>query len=291
LPVTPDTRFRIGTASTVLTSAAAGVLLEQGKLTLDEEIQKYVPRFPKKRQPVTLGQLMADAAGVGSDSGDDGPLFRERCEQPAEALPHFAQDALLFEPGTQYRHSKYGWILVSAAIEAAADEPFLRYMRERIFEPLGMDNTGAESATEENPEAVGEPAEDPPPFTLIRHLILEPLGIVDAAVRSETEPATIYSAGWGYRPLIGYGLHVMRLHNLSCYAGSMAYYSSPSDLVRFALALNGGKLLQRDTVRMLQTSAQLKSGRERPSSPSAGDGSVSIRASPPEADTRHSPAA
>jgi CubicO group peptidase (beta-lactamase class C family) len=62
--------------------------------------------------------------------------------------------------------------------------------------------------------------------------------------------------------VIGNGLHVMRLHNLSCYAGSMAFYSSPSDLVRFALALNGGKLLQRDTVRMLQTSARLKSGRE-----------------------------
>ena len=50
---------------------------------------------------------------------------------------------LLFEPGTQYRYSSYGWILVSAAVEAAADEPFFTFMRRQIFEPLGMDDTQA----------------------------------------------------------------------------------------------------------------------------------------------------
>ena len=52
--VTPDTRFRIGTASIVLTSAAAGLLLEKGKLKLDDEIQAYVPSFPGKPWPVTV---------------------------------------------------------------------------------------------------------------------------------------------------------------------------------------------------------------------------------------------
>ena len=176
MPVTPDTRFRIGTASTVLTSAAVGVLLEKGRLRLDDEIQTYVPQFPKKQWPVTLRQLMAHVGGVGTDGGDEGPLFRQRCERPVEALEHFAEDELLFEPGTQYRHSKYGWILVSAAVEAAAAQPFLAFMREQIFRPLGMDQTGAESATEENPERVGEPAEDPPFLTLIHQLILSRWG-------------------------------------------------------------------------------------------------------------------
>src|SRR5438128_525753 len=119
MPVTPDTRFRIGTASTVLTSAAAGVLLEKGRLRLDDEIQTYVPQFPKKQWPVTLRQLMANVGGTGTDGGEEGLLFPHRCERPEDAIPPFAQDALLFEPGTQYRHSKYGWILVSAAIESA----------------------------------------------------------------------------------------------------------------------------------------------------------------------------
>src|SRR6478735_6700293 len=53
VPVTPDTRFRIGTASTALTSAAVGLLLEKGRLKLDDEIQTYVPEFPDKQWPVT----------------------------------------------------------------------------------------------------------------------------------------------------------------------------------------------------------------------------------------------
>lgn len=261
-PVTPDTRFRIGTASTMLTSAAAGVLMEKGRLALDNEIQTYVPQFPKKQWSVTLRQLMAHVGGTGTDSGDEGPLFRQRCEQPVEALQHFAQDDLLFEPGTQYRHSKYGWILVSAAVEAAAGKPFLRFMEEQIFQPLGMDNTDAESATEENPERVGEPDEDPPFATFARQMILEPLGIGGTEARPATHPATVYFPGFGYDPLVRYGLHVMLPHNLSCYAGSMAFLSTPSDLVRFGLAINGGTLLQPATVRLLQTPQQLASGRE-----------------------------
>ena len=190
------------------------------------------------------------------------PLFRQRCERPVEALQRSAHGALLFEPGTQYRHSKYGWILVSAAVEAAADQPFLTFMRKQIFQPLGMDNTGAESATEENPERVGEPAEDAPFLTFIRQVILEPLGMGGTKVKPATDPATVYFPGFGYDPLVRYGLHVMPPHNLSCYAGSMAFLSAPSDLVRFGLAINGGTLLQPATVRLLQTSQQLTSGQE-----------------------------
>jgi CubicO group peptidase (beta-lactamase class C family) len=262
MPVTPDTRFRIGTASTVLTSAAAGVLLEKGRLKLDDEIQTWVPQFPKKQWPVTLRQLMAHVGGVGTDAGDEGPLSRQRCERPVEALEHFAEGELLFQPGTRYQHSKYGWILVSAAVEAAAAQPFLAFMREQIFRPLRMDQTGAESATEENPERVGEPAEDPPFLTLIHELILQPLGVSSAPERPATEPATAYAPGWGRDPQVRYGLHVEPPRNLSCYAGSMAFLSTPSDLVRFAMALHGGTLLQPATVQLLQTSHQLTSGQK-----------------------------
>jgi CubicO group peptidase (beta-lactamase class C family) len=264
VPVTPDTRFRIGTASTVLTSAAAGVLLERGRLKLEDEIQTYMPQFPKKQWPVTLRQLMADVAGAGTDDGDDGPVSSQRCEHPVEALPQFAGDTLLFEPGTQYRHSKYGWILVSAAVEAAGPQPFLRFMREQIFQPLHMDHTGAESATEENPDRLGEDAEDAPFITFIRDVILQPLigGRTTASMGKGSELATFYSPGFGRDPIFRYGVRVMRPRNLSCYAGSMAFFSTPSDLVRFGLAINSGTLLKPDTVRVLQASQRLRSGQE-----------------------------
>ncbi|HEX7780685.1 MAG TPA: serine hydrolase domain-containing protein, partial [Vicinamibacterales bacterium] len=80
-PVTPETRFRMGTASTALTSAAVGVLLEKGRVTLDEEMQAYLPQFPKKPWPVTLRQLMAQVSGVGIAEKDDWRLSSERCER------------------------------------------------------------------------------------------------------------------------------------------------------------------------------------------------------------------
>jgi serine beta-lactamase-like protein LACTB len=243
---------------------AAGVLLEKDRLKLDEEIQTSVPQFPKKQWPVTLRQLMGHVAGVRTHSGDEGPLFSQRCERPVDALQHFADRELLFEPGTQYRYSKYGWILVSAAVEAAADQPFLTFMREQIFQPLGMDDTGAESATEENPDHVGEPAEDAPFLTLFRQVILEPLGMGGTKAKSATgetpDRATFYFPRFGADPR--HGLHVMRPHNLSCYAGSMAFLSTSSNLVRFGLAINSGTLLQPATVQLLQTSQQLTSGQE-----------------------------
>ena len=128
--VTPATRFRIGTASIALTSAAVGLLLEDGRLKLDD----VVPAFPEQKRTVTLRQLMGHSAGVANDGGDEGPLFTRRCERPADALQFLSgyERELLFEPGTQYHYSSYGWIMVSAAVEAAADEPFFTFMRKQV---------------------------------------------------------------------------------------------------------------------------------------------------------------
>jgi len=221
-PVTPATRFRIGTASTVLTSAAAGLLLEDGRLKLDEPIQTYVPEFPAKREPVTLRQLMSHLAGLGSDGGDEGPLFEQHCERPVDAFPAFADRALLFPPGTRYRYSRYGWIAVSAAIEAAAKAPFLTFMRTHVFEPLGMQDTRADAAE-------GAPARATPYFP-----------------RYAAEPR--------------YGPEPMRDLDLSCYAGSSVFVSTPSDLVRFGLAIDRGTLLKPATVDVLRAPQRLASG-------------------------------
>ena len=64
MPVAPGMRFRIGHTSKALTSAAVGLLLEKGQLHLEDEIQTYVPEFPRKQWPVTLRQLMGHVAGI-----------------------------------------------------------------------------------------------------------------------------------------------------------------------------------------------------------------------------------
>lgn len=155
VPVDPRMRFRIGHVSKALTSAGVGLLRQQGRLHLDDEIQAYVPAFPVKKWPVTLRQLMGHVAGVrhyrDTEWGDKPSV---RCERASEGLSSFANDPLLFEPETEYRYSTYGWVLVSAAVEAAAHEPFFTFMRTQVFTPLGMADTEADNANEPMPNRV-----------------------------------------------------------------------------------------------------------------------------------------
>ena len=222
--VTPETRFRVGDASIALTSAAVGMLLEKNKLNLDVDIQRYVPSFPEKQWPVTLRELMGHLAGIRNDEGDEEPL-EVQCDHTVDGLQRFASAPLRFEPGTKYRYSSYGWILVSAAVEGAAGEPFFTFMRTRIFEPLGMTAT--------RPEAWKEAIPDRATFYFPRFA-------------GDTK----------------YGPEPAREGDQSCFAGAGGFLSTPSDLVRFGTAVRSGTLLQPATVDILQTSQRVPSGDE-----------------------------
>jgi serine beta-lactamase-like protein LACTB, mitochondrial len=224
VPVGPEMRFRIGGASMALTSAAVGLLVEKDRLNLENDIQRYVPTFPEKQWPVTVRELMGHLAGVRRDAGDEEPLS-EHCERTIDGLRRFAESPLQFEPGTRYKYSTYGWILVSAAVESAADEPLFTFMQTQIFKPLRMRDTTADSATDPIPDR-----------------------------------ATFYYPRFAGDPR--YGPESAREGDYSCFAGAGGFLSTPSDLVRFGLAINGGKLLHPATVKMLQTSQHLASGEE-----------------------------
>jgi CubicO group peptidase (beta-lactamase class C family) len=225
VPVAPGMRFRIGHVSKALTSAAVGLLLDKGRLHLGDEIQRYVPTFPRKQWPVTLRQLMAHTAGFKHYTGEYADVPSGHCDRASEGLQSFADDPLLFEPDTKSRYSTYGWVLVSAAVEAVAGEPFFTVMRTQIFTPLGMTATG--------PESAAEPVAD---------------------------RATFYFSKFTGDNKFGH--NVAQAVDYSCFAGAGAFLSTPTDLVRFGMAMTGGTLLQTSTVRMLQSPQELPSGNE-----------------------------
>lgn len=133
----PKTVFRVGSISKSLTSVAIGRLIEEGKLDLDAPVQRYVPSFPRKQWPITVRQAAGHLAGIRHYNPGE---FESTRHYPTvlEGLSIFQDDSLLFEPGTKFSYSSYGWNLVSAVIEGASGEPFLDYMRKNVFLKAGM---------------------------------------------------------------------------------------------------------------------------------------------------------
>lgn len=143
--VTRTTMFRIGSVSKPLTATAVAQLVAGGKLDLDAPVQRYVPSFPQKPWPVTTRELTGHLAGIRHYEGNE---FLSNTPYPSvtAGLVIFANDSLLFEPGTRFAYSSYGFNLVSAVIEGASGENFLAYMGAHVIRPLGLTHTAPDRA-------------------------------------------------------------------------------------------------------------------------------------------------
>ncbi|MDX1741314.1 MAG: serine hydrolase domain-containing protein, partial [Rhodothermales bacterium] len=127
-PVTEETLFRIGSVSKPLTAAAVGLLIQEGALDLDVPVQSYLPDYPTRRWPITTREVAGHIAGI-RHYRDDEFLSGDRYETVTDGLEIFKNDTLLFEPGERFSYSSYGWNLVSAVVEAVAEQPFLDLMQ------------------------------------------------------------------------------------------------------------------------------------------------------------------
>ena len=139
-PVTTQTQFRVGSVSKPLTAVGLMRLVQEGKLDLDADVRDLVPEFPEKRWPVSVRQLAGHLGGIRHYRGGE---FLSRKPYPTvrDGLAIFVDDALLHEPSTRYAYSSYGWNLLSAAMESAAEQPFLEYMQAQVFNPLQLQAT------------------------------------------------------------------------------------------------------------------------------------------------------
>ncbi len=146
VPVSPLTRFRIGSVSKTMTSIALARLFEEGVIDLDVPIQTYLADFPEKEQGIiTLRLLASHRAGVrhylpdGSDN-----LIKEHYDSVLDALEVFAADPLIDVPGARYSYSSHGYNLLSAVLQEASGVEFLTLMRTTVFGPLNLIATVAD---------------------------------------------------------------------------------------------------------------------------------------------------
>jgi len=141
--VTEQTKFRVGSVSKTLTSAALGQLVDAGKLDLDEEVQTYVPSFPRKDDPISVRQVAGHLAGIRHYNGDEF-FSAAHYDSVAAGLAIFANDPLINKSGSAYAYSTYGWNLLSAVVEGASGEDFLDYMQTQVFAKANMNDTIAD---------------------------------------------------------------------------------------------------------------------------------------------------
>ena len=141
-PATRDTLYRIGSIAKPITSTAAMVLSQQGKLNLDAPIQDYCPAFPQKPWSVTTRQLLSHLSGVRNfraDSGAVPELFSDiHYANITDSLAIFADDPLIAAPGTKFEPSNYGYDVIGCVLEGASKKPFSDLLQEVVFKPAGM---------------------------------------------------------------------------------------------------------------------------------------------------------
>ena len=150
-PVTPTTRFRIGSISKSLTAVGLVRLVERGQLDLDAPVQKYLPAFPAKGAVITTRQLGGHLGGIRHYRGNE-TLSNRPFANVRAGLTIFEQDPLEAPPGTQYIYTTYGWSVISAVMESAAQEEFLALMAALVIQPLGLTHTRADQKGAPDPD-------------------------------------------------------------------------------------------------------------------------------------------
>lgn len=143
-PVDPAvTKFRVGSTAKSMTAMAVAQLVEDDRLDLDAPVQRYLPDYPEKRGTITTRLLGGHLSGT-RHYADGEFLSAEPYDSVTAALAIFKDDPLQSPPGSTYIYSTYGFNLISAVVEAASGDEFLDYMRAKVFDPLGMDDTVAD---------------------------------------------------------------------------------------------------------------------------------------------------
>ncbi len=132
------TIYRYASISKPISATALMQLVEQGKVSLDAPVQRYIPSFPQKPEgEITMYHLLTHTSGIRHYRGLEF-LSNRRYKSVEEALGIFKDDPLEFKPGAKYQYSSYGYNILAAVVEKASGKSFREYLKEKIFRPAGM---------------------------------------------------------------------------------------------------------------------------------------------------------
>jgi CubicO group peptidase (beta-lactamase class C family) len=136
VPFRPDTRFTVASVTKTFTAAGIALLEKQGKLKITDPLETYLPGFPPK---ILLWHLLAHQAGLADPEYD---TIAARDVRPDELLAMIAAQPPLFEAGSTSRYGNAAYVVLARIIEKVSGKPFDQFLRETIFTPLSMSQSG-----------------------------------------------------------------------------------------------------------------------------------------------------
>jgi len=143
VPATAETVYRIGSVTKQFTAAAIMRLMEQGKLSLDDTLQKFLPSFPAQGNRVTVRHLLNHTSGIKSYTSL-GPKWQRLMRTdlaPDSMVALFANEPFDFKPGDAWRYNNSGYFLLGMIIEKLSGKSYGQYLQDEFFTPLGLKGT------------------------------------------------------------------------------------------------------------------------------------------------------
>lgn len=225
-PMTIGSVCRIGSTTKQFTAAAVLLLAQDGKLSLDDPLAKLVPEFPGADR-LPLRRILNHTSGVGNYTAVKSLavfLQSSRLDYDEAALLEAMKATnplFLFEPGTDWRYSNTGYVLLGIVIARASGQPYAQFLRSRLFEPLSLEDTAVDDAS----DVVRRRASGYTPDKAA------PTGFRNASFISMTYPG-----------------------------GAGSIRSTGPDLCRWSAALLGGRVLKPESLAAMLTPARLNDG-------------------------------
>ncbi|MEO1626745.1 MAG: serine hydrolase domain-containing protein, partial [Bacteroidota bacterium] len=138
--IEPDHVFRIGSITKQFTAVAILMLMEEGKLALDDELTRFLPDYPTKGKSIDVAQLLTHTSGIPSYTSMPGFLdnYSRNHFTPEAIIDSFKNEEFDFEPNTEFRYNNSGYVLLGAIIEKISGMSYADFIQQRIFDKIGM---------------------------------------------------------------------------------------------------------------------------------------------------------